>query len=327
MRVLPPSARLPVSSTASNTGATPPASRNGSAARPPPPGHRAQSTFENLRSPLSPEMTLIAEARVQPGVMAWAAEENAKKELCLDDDGAYLGALGQPVPASADIDSIAGILPRDGSKPIDRVVFVNGVASTRGVVASQMQQMADMTGGEVVGLYNATDGVLKDVVQTLGDRLDIGENEAVSSLRRLILSKVQAGEPLRLASYSQGALITSRALDDAKEALIEGGLTRAEAEDRLSLVKVETFGGAASHYPDGPQYLHHLNRYDPVSLFSLYALGGNNTPLVDPGKGAKLHFFNDFSWKPSTHSMAKYLENHRRFEEYFPAPAKADSAA
>ncbi len=227
----------------------------------------------------------------QPGSRAWAAPHNKALPLCVEDDGSFLGALGQPLPSTLDIDQIAGVLPSDGSRPDGRTVFVNGLASTRGKVAEQMQMIADMTGTEVVGLYNATDGVLKDVLQTIGDRLDVGQNAAVNSLTRLILSKIDDCEPLRLAAYSQGALITSRALEDVRQALMARGLSAKQAEAKLSSIEVETFGGAASHYPDGPEYVHHINRWDPVSLLSFYALGHQGNPLVDPGRGAKVNVF------------------------------------
>lgn len=319
MRISPrPSVTLPETrrvTTESQPLATP-AKRTNSAT-----GHRALSSFDSDSAGLpTVQSAAVQRAAVQPGIGAWARGDNAAIPLRKDDDGAYLGALGQPLPATANIDNIAGILPRDGSKPIGRAVFVNGIASTRGMVAEQMQQIADMTGTEVVGLYNATDGVLRDVAQTLGDRVDIGENKAVESLKNLILSKIADGEPLRLASYSQGALITSRALVDVKEELLARGLTQKQVEARLATIQVETFGGAASHYPDGPQYVHHVNRFDPVTLFSFYALGDKN-PLVHPGRGAKMHTFNGWSLKPSTHSMATYLKHHVRYEELKPAPA------
>lgn len=294
-----------------------------------------ESSFEPTRAPVvkggesSPESISIGElgrdamaivqAAIQPGIRAWSDSENAAMPLRIEDDGSFLGALGQPVPSTADVDNIAGVLPSDGSKPIARAVFVNGVATTRGTAAYQMQQIADMTGTEVVGLYNATEGFLKDAVQTVGDRIDRGENLAVASLKNLITSKLAEGEPLRLVGYSQGAMITSRALEDAKQELLLRGLTLEEAEARMSLVQVETFGGAASHYPDGPQYVHHVNRWDPVTLFSLYALGSRRNPLVDPGRDAKVHTFNGFSWRPSTHSLAIYARHHQRYEALQPA--------
>ncbi len=74
-------------------------------------------------------------------------------------------------------------------------------------------------------------------------------------------------------ALSQGGLITSRALEDVKQHLIDDGLSRAEAEARLSRINLETFGAAAWNYTDGPRYGHHVNALDPVS--TLFGQGFN----------------------------------------------------
>ncbi len=162
----------------------------------------------------------------------------------------------------------------------------------------------------MVPLYNATQGFWKDATQVLEDSIDRGENAAVNSLVQVISSKLAAGEPVRLVAHSQGALITSRALQDVKDQLLAKGMTPAQAEQTLAKVQVETFGGAASAYPDGPRYTHYVNRFDPVTLFSGWFAGSSNAGN-HPGKGAKVVAFWDWSWKPSTHDPATYLKHYQ----------------
>jgi hypothetical protein len=99
---------------------------------------------------------------------------------------------------------------------------------------------------------------------------------------------------------------------------LEDGLTRAEAEQKLGLVKVETFGAAAGHYPDGPQYVHYINRDDPVP--SLFGLGWDIdrlNPTLHAGRGAVIHWFTDIHLNPiASHSFEDvYLPRRVPFDQ------------
>jgi hypothetical protein len=114
----------------------------------------------------------------------------------------------------------------------------------------------------------------------------------VDTLADTVYEEITAGRTVNLMAHSQGALITSRALQDVYNRLrIEDGLSRAATERLLSRVRVETFGGAAGSYPDGPRYVHYVNRRDPVA--SLFGLGPVANPLVRPGRGAVVHRFDE----------------------------------
>jgi hypothetical protein len=253
----------------------------------------------------------VAESNGKP---RWAP--NAAVPLTVEDDGAYINQDGSVLPASIDVDDVIGLRPSDGSEPINKTVFINGVAQNRGQMAGMMQQIADMTGTEVVGLYNATEGWLKDAVQTVGDRLDLGDNAAVESLKNVMLDQIRDGDPLRVVGYSQGSVIASRAIQDVKDVLAAEGMSEADIQAKLrDLIQVETFATAHSHFPDGPAYVHHMNRFDPITLFSFYALG-ENSPFVDPGDDAAVHWFNSSPFK-NPHSLNTYEKNHQTFEELF----------
>src|SRR5689334_4741944 len=70
-------------------------------------------------------------------------------------DGMYLGANGQFFnPASTSLQDIPTIKPQNGeSKGL--TVFVNGVGGKPNGVVDQMQQLANVSGNNVVGIYNA----------------------------------------------------------------------------------------------------------------------------------------------------------------------------
>ena len=51
------------------------------------------------------------------------------------------------------------------------------------------------------------------------------------------------------------------------------------------------FVGAAGSYPNGPRYVHYVNRRDPVA--ALFGLGPFANPLARPGRGAVVHRFSE----------------------------------
>ena len=88
-----------------------------------------------------------------------------------------------------------------------------------------------------------------------------------------------------------------------------------DAEKLLSNVKVETFGAATGKYPDGPQYVHYVNRGDLVPV--LFGLGLDWNPFRHEGKGAVIHHFNqNVGSLGGTHGLEDvYLKHRVPFDE------------
>ena len=209
-----------------------------------------------------------------------------------DFDGLFVGAGGRTYSPSTPLANVPGVLPSDGRVPSETIVYVNGINTTKDGQFGSLQQIADRTGARVVGIHNATQGGFVDVIQSVGDTLDIGHNPAVDTLADTVYAEITSGRTIHLMAHSQGALITSRALTDVYQRLrVEDGLSRREAERLLARVEVETFGGAAGSYPDGPRYVHYVNRRDAVP--GLFGLGPFANPLVHPGRGAVVHRFSE----------------------------------
>jgi hypothetical protein len=209
-----------------------------------------------------------------------------------DFDGLFVGAGGRTYQPSTPLANVPAVLPSDGRVPTETIVYVNGINTTKDGQFGSLQQIADRTGARVVGIHNATQGGFVDVIQSAGDTLDIGHNPAVDTLADTVYAEITAGHTVHLMAHSQGALITSRALTDVYQRLrVEDGLSRREAERVLSRVEVETFGGAAGSYPDGPRYVHYVNRRDAVP--GLFGLGPIANPLVHPGRGAVVRRFSE----------------------------------
>ncbi len=219
----------------------------------------AQNAGHGSEQELGDVLRLGRDVLADGAVIERAAHEHAI-------DGKLIGAHGVYNSATA-LDSIEGIKPHEATAPDGhaRVVYINGIWNDEAIQRDTMQRIADATGAEVIGLHNATGATkLEDVVQCAADKLDKGANAAVDSMAHLIAESVRSGEPLNIIAHSQGALCTSRAVDHAIRELRESGMDADSIKDGMTNVHIQTFGGAAIAYPDGPQYFHHINIHDPV---------------------------------------------------------------
>jgi hypothetical protein len=194
------------------------------------------------------------------------------------------------------------------------VLYVNGIQTNKEGQSASLQAIADTTGAKVIGIHNATEGFVSDLAQCVKDKLDKGTNPAVDTLADTLYTEIKAGRSVHLMAHSQGGLISSRALGDVYNRLrIEDGMSKGQAQELMGKINVETFGAAAMHYPDGPAYVHYVNRGDPVpGLFGLGPASDKWNPLVDGGKGSKVHHFNDFKLNPiAAHGFESVYLQHR----------------
>ena len=207
-------------------------------------------------------------------------------------DGLFVGAGGRTYSPSTSLSNVQPVVPRGGVTSNETLIYINGISTSKDGQLNSLQGIADRTGARVIGIHNATQGAALDILQSAGDTLDIGRNPAVDTLASTVYDEITAGRNVHLMAHSQGGLITSRALTDVRNRLmLEDGLSSREAERVMSRVRVETFGGAAGYYPNGPQYVHYVNRLDPVP--GLFGLGPVASPLVHPGRGAVVHRFTE----------------------------------
>jgi len=233
-------------------------------------------------------------------------------------DGQLVGAGGQVYPPGTPLSQVPGVTPRNNPNPSTTVIYTNGIANTKDDQFRSMQAIADTTGARVVGVHNATEGQAADVIQCIKDKLDKGRNPAVDTLADTVYSELKAGRSVHLVGHSQGALITSRALKDVYNRLrIEDGMSKAQAEQAMSRINVETFGGAAATYPDGPNYVHYVNDKDLVP--TLFGQGSSNDPaefIRHAGRGAVVHHFSHGSGISGTHGLADaYLPQRVPFDQ------------
>jgi hypothetical protein len=234
-------------------------------------------------------------------------------------DGQLVGTQGQTFPPDTPLNRIPGVTPRDNPAPKETLLYVNGIMTPVEGQLREMQAIADTSGAKVLGIHNATQGLTADLAQCVTDKLDKGANPAVDTLADTLYAELKAGRDVSVMGYSQGGLITARALFDVQHRLrAEDGLSQADTEKLMSHLKVETFGAASTRYPDGPQYVHYINEADAVP--TLTGLGGSVDPLAflkDAGKGAVVHRFTDGNLNPISNHMLDtlYMPHRVPFEE------------
>jgi hypothetical protein len=176
------------------------------------------------------------------------------------------------------------------------VIYVNGINTTATDHCQVLNEIAQRTCGNVIGVYNATAGsgplgFARDTAQAGQDRRlikqaaagkdvprDDGRNPAVDTLSHLIANEAGNKPPPELWAHSQGGAIASLALYEANNDLV----LKTGDPAPLSNLKVKSFGSAAPQWVDGPQYQHyvHVNDLTPTWLGL-----GPNPKSGDPAAG------------------------------------------
>lgn len=233
-------------------------------------------------------------------------------------DGKLVGAGGQTFNPGTPLSQLPGVTPKNNPNPSETILYVNGIGDTKDAQFNSLQQIADTTGAKIVGVHNATEGMARDLLQCVNDKLDKGTNPAVDTMADTLYSELKAGRSVHVMGHSQGGLILSRALGDVANRLrVEDGLSQADTEKLLGQVKVETFGAAAGKYPDGPAYVHYVNNKDLVP--GMFGLGDGDSPLDflrDAGRGAVVRRYDYGDGMSGTHRLDQaYLPFRVPFDE------------
>lgn len=108
-------------------------------------------------------------------------------------------------------------------------------------------------------------------------------------LQQLIQDAIDRGEPIHIRAGSARTFVVGEAVRRMHAVLRQGRFRPGKGLEQLDLVRVETTGAANHHFPNGPRYIHYINRLDPVA--APLALRG---PASQPGaRAAVLALFAD----------------------------------
>jgi hypothetical protein len=213
----------------------------------------------------------------------------------LPNDGRFLGAGGRSYGPATRLTDIQGVGPNNGRPATGRTaVYVNGIMTDAAAQQSTMQRIANQTGANVIGIHNATEGFTADIAQSARDKFGTGNNPPVNTLSNAIYDSINNRRDINIIAHSQGGLIASRAVGDAGARLRRDGYSEQQVQALMGqYVNVQTFGAAAGHYPDGPNYRHVINVKDIVpGMFGLTGDTPANTPIFNAGRGAQIERFN-----------------------------------
>jgi pimeloyl-ACP methyl ester carboxylesterase len=205
-------------------------------------------------------------------------------------DGYFVGAGGSIYPPTVSLSDIPAVQPNNGKPATTTIIAINGIMTDVALQSADMQALAN-TGARVIGLHNATAGLVKDVGQCIADKLGARDNAAVTTLAKLLHTGLSEGQEFHVVGHSQGALVLACALSDAKEQFLLDGLTEPQVKDMLSRITVETFAGAATRYTDGPSYIHYINQFDAIPMVA--GVGMTSNPFSTPGTGAIMRVFRE----------------------------------
>ena len=160
--------------------------------------------------------------------------------------------------------------------------MVNGANGT--VVNSEvrLKSIAITKQRPVIGIFNAPANILGE----LNKFIDI-HNNAAETIRRETFSRVLINREFTVIGLSQAGFIVSRGLSLLKTDLIETFPFRYRKRQKLlKLINVETVGVIGIFFPNGPNYVHYVNKRDIIPLTT-----GVGSAAFHPGRGAVIANF------------------------------------
>lgn len=255
-------------------------------------------------------------------------------EQCLDtllapkgvqpDDGNY---MGQDCPKSSKTPPASGTKPKGcaaSGKTFPKIIYTNGINTTSEAACATMHKIADTRCAEVVGIYNATDGIGGDVVNA-NRKINGDESDpAAVSLSLLVRGMAERGEQINIYAHSEGGLNAQTGLRMAQSSMKhENG--RAYSDRVMRGINVNSFGTAERGWPPGPTYRQFTNFSDPVPHLIGAAQRGTQGRTFDDAPNTSGNEFAKPHWNPiDSHSMDNtyldYLNSH------FPVPKNANGS-
>ena len=255
-------------------------------------------------------------------------------EQCLDtllapkgvqpDDGNY---MGQDCPKSSKTPPVSGTKPKGcagSGKAFPKIIYTNGINTSAEAACTTMHKIADTRCAEVIGIYNATDGIGGDVVNA-NRKINGDESDpAAQSLARLVQSMAARGEQINIYAHSEGGLNAQTGLRVAQQRmLVTNG---PEYTDKaMQGIHVNSFGTAQLGWPPGPNYRQFTNDSDPVPGLIGAAQRGTRGRSFEDAPNTSRNEFPAPNWNPiDSHSMDNaYLD---QLNSLFPVAKNANGS-
>ena len=197
-------------------------------------------------------------------------------------NGFFVGANGCAYdPALVSSDEVPPVGQTSGYAG-DPIFIVNGGNVTELGIEVRLEGLWLLKKRPVIGIYNAKMDV-KNAVKKFIDP----DNKVSATIRAEAFARVLDNRRFSLISLSQSGFLVGRGLrqfvKDIEETYPLQPLYRQEL---LKLVDVETSAGLGLYYPDGPNYVHYVNRRDIIPVKA-----GMLSSKAHPGRGAVIATF------------------------------------
>ena len=240
------------------------------------------------------------------------------------DDGHY---MGQDCPKSSETPPVSGTKPKGcagSGKAFPKIIYTNGINTSAEAACTTMHKIADTRCAEVIGIYNATDGIGGDVVNA-NRKINGDESDpAAQSLARLVQSMAARGEQINIYAHSEGGLNAQTGLRVAQQRmLVTNG---PEYTDKaMQGIHVNSFGTAQLGWPPGPIYRQFTNDSDPVPGLIGAAQRGTRGRSFEDAPNTSRNEFPAPNWNPiDSHSMDNaYLD---QLNSLFPVAKNANGS-
>lgn len=215
--------------------------------------------------------------------------------------------MGKDCPATQAGKPEQGVMPSGCNQAKNgKMVFTNGINNDAEKVCKTMKALADSRCMEVTGVFNATYadsslkktkgpdtpgnplakaagnvGLVQDVLDCVDTISGTATDAAAATLGQEIARSLAAGQPMTVYAHSQGGLNAGRAVEIAKEELVDAeqkklmliGMPEGPAHSKATQLveqqmakqlSVHTFGTLERGLTDGPRYVRITNELDPV---------------------------------------------------------------
>ena len=205
------------------------------------------------------------------GVTASVSEAMKKCSARLQPqhDGHFIGGTPNLLPPETPLDQLVPLPVEGVDHTLPLMIFLNGINCDEKHTKKLACETSRKTKHPVVALFNQTAGMPLDIVNVALNKADYTSKKVVASLQNVLVQAIRSEKPLVLAAHSHGAVVVSQAIARVKTTLVKSGeFSTQQIEDKLGeLIQVETYGGAATQYPDGPEYIHYVDERDMVAWF------------------------------------------------------------
>jgi hypothetical protein len=175
--------------------------------------------------------------------------------------------------------------------------FMNGPGADKRLLQANGDALAELFGHKINLLYNASEGLVNDVLECVTGRTGLHSSRTATTLCKLLETELRHRRKVVLVAHSQGATIAMHAIERLAERLRKSG----RDEDLLARLEFYSFGAGSSDHvlPEAVYAEHFANAHDVIANVGILAsdtIDGNQVFVNRKGYGHlfNAHYLHDF---------------------------------